>query len=210
MSNKLYMIMPIKNGIIPSGEVYNVQYPIKPFFFENSEEIKQWFLENIGCPIPQIYKLEYLEVFEEVKDVIKISDVGNDNYTYWTAVNKNSLIKYLIEKKEWREYVRFGVESPLRFFAAIYNAFEERGIKLNNVFKNNNDRISEFDVLNEIGFAKTERDIYTSINHLRGENIFTPSGSKEEEVLLERLQEMENERKRVRTKPLIHYPDNFI
>ena len=197
MTQKIFMIMPNLdrkisphiNSKIIVHDAHNSSNYLKPIFFDNFDEVKEWFLNNIGQPIPVIYIIQYIESFEGVSDVIKINFIKNPNDgQYYTAVNKNLIIKYIESDKKWLQCGYFTTNNPLYYFEEIYKAFEKRGISLNNVYENNKDRISSFDVLDERGNHAEVQRILQDIYALRDID-FVPSGTLKEKQLLKRLKE---------------------
>ncbi len=225
MNQKLYMIIPNKIKIRPSGPVYNddiCEYVfhneeiskeyLEPIFFDNTNELKKWFLSHVGWTISKIYLIEYLTNFENVSDVIKISDLNYNNQNYYTAVNKNLIIKYIKDEKNWQEcnYILEGYH--LYYFSQIYQVLQTKGFNLDNVYINNHDRISSFDILDKRGEYAKERNIWKAINSLRlkATDPLSASETLEEKELLKDLENLKQNAKLVRTKPIIYYPDNSI
>lgn len=201
MNQKLYMIV-----------TYDYKY--RPEFFYNVDDLKNWFLTHIGREIPEIYVLEYVGEFNGVSDVIKLSVLSQEYSYYITAVNKKLLIEYKEEKNLWQNINHISQSSPFYYPNQIYNALQGMGINLNNVYENESDRISEFDVVNESGFCAMKNDIIKELNKLTGPNGFISAKTSKEKkhlkALNDRLKYMENEQQKlklVRTKPLIHFPD---
>lgn len=200
MNQKLYMIV-----------TYDSKY--KPEFFNNEDELKNWFITHVGWKIPEINVLEYIGKFNDVNDVIKLSVLGQECCYYFTAVNKKLLIGYDEEEDLWRDIIHISQSNPFYYPKQIYNVLQEMGINLNNVYENESDRISEFDVVNERGFYARRRDIIRAMDKIRGPNLLAKTSKEKKTIkkLNDSLKYMESEQQKlklVRTKPLIHFPDN--
>ena len=73
-----------------------------PIFFDSTDNIFNWFLNNVGEIIPRIRIVEYIGDYLGVSDVVKIHVYGKDDENiYCTAVNKNLTIEYNKDTNHW-------------------------------------------------------------------------------------------------------------
>lgn len=175
---ELFYILPYTKKYDSGGHYYNddkccIDYrPAsesiwngEPLVFDEKEQLLNWFIQNIGEPIPTVYRIRYIANYQGIDDVIKITNLNNGKTGYYTALNKNSYAWYDAKKSEscgknvWDYHYTFEFDNKVLFrFKYIYEEFSKRGIKIKcNVYKNDIDRTNCFDFIGD-PFYRIDRE----------------------------------------------------
>ena len=181
-SKKIYELTPVYHYQRPAGYHYDdgisgMKYHEEvdknifctPIFFDSTDKIFNWFLNNVGEIIPRIRVVEYIGDYLGVSDVVRIHVYGKDDESiYCTAVNKNFSIEYNKNTEHW-----YSSSETLKY---IYEAFKEEGIVLkHDVYTENIDLKDNFEIINSGKLAKELR---------RGSSLkLIPSQNSEDTVL---------------------------
>lgn len=139
-----------------------------PLIFDKSSDLLQWFYENATKKtIPRIYKINYIGNYKGLDDVIKMTNLSNNETKYYTALNQEYCACYLGKESErcnkyvWDYFLTrpFGSMLSLK---QIYKAFSERGIDIKcNVYENNEDKRKCFEFCGEPSLPRNREKIKT-------------------------------------------------
>lgn len=107
----------------------------KSKFFDDKDKLLKWFYKNADNLIPKVYRIKYIANYKGFDDVFKITNLGDGNTKYYTALNKNTIICYdVINSESLEKYVwnySYVPNQKDRFILKdIYKEFYERGIKI--------------------------------------------------------------------------------
>lgn len=132
-----------------------------PLIFDKKEQLLKWFYENAGNPIPTVYRMKYIANYKGLNDVIKITNLGNGETKYYTALSKDKYAWYDTEKSErfgnvvWDYgYLKHFDNRPFKF-DYIYEEFCKRGIKIKcNVYDSDIDKTDCFEFVGDPDYEK--------------------------------------------------------
>ena len=135
-----------------------------PLFFDEKEQLLNWFYQNADKPIPTVYRIKYVNNYLGIDDVIKITNLSNGKTGYYTALSEDSYAKYDASKSElygkivWEDCYSFRYDPKTLFrFKDIYDAFIKRGIKIEyNVYKKDIDEKTRFEFIGDPFYSKEE------------------------------------------------------
>lgn len=142
----------------PSESIWNG----KPLFFDEKEQLLNWFYQNAGNHIPNVYRIRYIANFQCIDDVFEITNLKDGKIEYYTAVCENYYAKYDEDmsmrygKIVWEDFYsyKYDDKASLRF-EYIYNEFIKRGIKIKfNVFKKDIDKKTCFEFIGDPLYEK--------------------------------------------------------
>lgn len=133
-----------------------------PIFFNNKEQVLNWFYKNTGNPIPNVYRIKYIANYQGIDDVFKITNLKDGKIEYYTAVSENFYAKYNEDMSNhygkiiW-EYIyshKYDDKVSLRF-KYIYDEFIKRGIKIKfNVYDKKTDETTRFEFIGDPLYEK--------------------------------------------------------
>lgn len=124
-------------------------------FFETEEQLLKYFYQNSHKPIPEVYKIRYIENFNGMDDVIQITNLGNNVTSFYTILNSKSYACYnfkisnFCRKYVWEDDYISKVETKFRL-KDMYCEFSKRGVKLKcDILKKNKDKTNNFEFIGD-------------------------------------------------------------
>lgn len=142
----------------PSESIWNGD----PLFFDEKEQLLNWFYQNAGNPIPNVYRIRYIANYQGVEDVFKITNLEDGKIEYYTALSENYYAKYDEDMSKrsgkivWKPLYshKYDDKASLRF-VYIYDEFIKRGIKIRfNVYEKSFDERIRFEFIGDPLYEK--------------------------------------------------------
>lgn len=124
-------------------------------FFDDKDQLLNWFYANTDKPIPSVYRIKYLENYKGLDDVIELTNLSSNVTTYHTILNKKTCAYYDVKKSEScgkDVWVPYPLDKTAETFDIrdMYDEFTKRGIKLKcDVFKKNIDKVNCFEFIGD-------------------------------------------------------------
>ena len=144
----------------PSESIWNGN----PLIFDEKEQLLNWFFQNAGNPIPNVYRIKYIANCFGVDDVIKITNLENDETEYYTVLDEDFYAKYdedlskFYNKHIWEDFDSFRYSDKELFrFEYIYKELIKRGIEIKfNVYKEKINKKERFEFIGDPFFEEEQ------------------------------------------------------
>lgn len=173
----LYYILPYRQsfnpgGYYPSNETGCTSYRKASYsffrensvFFDDKEQLLNWFLANTDRQIPVVYRIKYLENYKGIDDVIQMTNLSSSFTGYYTILNKNCYAKFDAEKSEACEKnvwisLYLNPDGETYRIRDIYDEFAKRGIKIKcNIYEKNMDKTECFEFVGDPFYSPEKED----------------------------------------------------